>query len=328
MRRKLLNLLDSVSAISLARLSHYWDGMSQPRPIYPGTTYLITRRIERRHCLLRPDPMMNAIILYTLIVAARRYGILIHAFGAMPTHVHYVVTDPQAQLPSFLAMFHRIVALGVKMIRKRDGAVWDRSQTSIVELCTREAMVEKIAYTLANPVKAGLVRYADEWPGVKTSASGIGLKTLQAKRPRHLFSTNNSEWTLDAAIALSLPPTIAATDAQAFRDDIQSELMKLEAAAHALIPKNKVLGVRRVLKMNPEQRITSHLPIRQLNPTFAVGRENCAALIRAKRAVRDFRQKYRRALELWRSGDRSVQFPAGTFAMRVFHRANIAPVHG
>jgi putative transposase len=300
--------------------------MSQARPILPGTTYLITRRIERRHCLLRPDPLMNAFILYAFIVSARRYGILLHAFCAMSTHLHYVVTDPHARLPQFLAMFHRFVALGVKIIRKRDGAVWDRSQTSVVELCTRQAIVEKIAYTLANPVEAGLVRYAHEWPGVKTTANHIDVNALHATRPEQWFRSDNFEWPLDASIPISLPPSIPTTDADAFRNDIRLELTKLEAAAHALIPKHKVLGAKRATMIDPEQRATSYEPIRQLNPCFAVGRGNAEAIIKAKQALRDFRQKYRRAFDAWRVGDRLVVFPAGTYAMRVVHGANVAPL--
>jgi putative transposase len=307
----------------LARYSQYAEFMSQARPIRPGTTYLITRRTERRHCLLRPDSSMNAFILYAFIVSAEQYGILIHAFCAMSTHVHYVVTDPLGYLPRFLTMFHQLVARGVKIIRQWDGAVWDRSQTSVVELCTRQAIVEKIAYTLANPVEAGLVWAAEEWPGVKTSVDDIGERALKAKRPEQYFRAENPQWLLDIERKVSLPPSIASTDAQTFRDDIRSELAKLEEAAHAEIPQHKVLGAERASEVSPESRITTHEAIRQLNPTFAVGRGNSEAFDIAKQALKDFRVAYRGALKKWREGDRSVVFPAGTYAMRVVHGANV-----
>ncbi|HRI70095.1 MAG TPA: transposase [Polyangium sp.] len=299
--------------------------MSQARPIHPRTTYFVTRRVERRHCLLRPDPLMNAFIKYALVVSACRYGILVHAFCAMSTHIHYVITDPHGQLPRFLAMFHRAVAIGVKTIRARDGAIWDRSQTSIVELCTSEAIIEKIAYTLANPVAAGLVRHAHEWPGVKTSIGDIGNTSLHAKRPKQWFRSDNPEWPLDATVPISVPGSPTPAEAAEFRSRVSAELIKLEAVAHALIPKNKVLGVKGVLKLNPEHRITTYEPSRQRNPTIAVGRGNREELIRAKTAVRDFRQRYRRALEAWRQGERSVVFPQGTYVMRVVHGVNVAP---
>ena len=297
--------------------------MSIARPIHPGTTYFITRRIERRFCLLRPDPLISAFILYAFVVAARRYGILVHGFCAMSTHVHYVITDPHGRLPLFLAMFHRSVAIGVKIIRQRDGAVWDRSQTSVVELCTRQAIIEKIAYVLANPVEAGLVRYAHEWPGVKTNVADIGVNLMSAQRPQQWFQSNHPEWSLDVAVPISLPPSIQTADAESFRAEISTELANREAAAHALIPANKVLGVKRVLAVDPELRITSHEPIRRYNPTIAAGRGNREALIKSRTALLDFRRRYRRAFEAWQKGDRAVIFPEGTYAMRVLHRANV-----
>jgi putative transposase len=300
--------------------------MSQPRPIHPGATYLITRRTERRHCLLRPDPEMNRFILFALIVSARRHDIQLHAFCVMSTHIHYVVTDPRGKLPRFLETFHRLVALGIKILRKWDGSPWDRAQTSVVELRTREAIIEKIAYTLANPVQAGLVRHAHQWPGAKTTVGDIGEGCIQAKRPDVYFNPKNPNWVLEVKLAVSLPPSIPAEESHAFRDDIATELAKLEAAAHKAIPAHAVLGAERAAKVPPETRITTLEPIRQRNPTFAVGRGNGEAARNAARALRSFHASYRKALEAWRAGDRTVAFPAGTYAMRVFHGANIEAV--
>lgn len=302
------------------------NAMSHARPIHPGTTYLITRRTERRHCLLRPDSQMNRFILYAFIVSAARHGIMLHAFCAMSTHLHYVVTDPLGKLPRFLNMFHRLVALGVKIIRKWDGAVWDRSQTSVVELCTREAIVEKIAYTLANPVNASLVGRSHEWPGAMTRVDDIGNNPILAQRPREYFRANNPKWILNGELEVSLPPSVKDTEADAFRKDVECALATLEAAAHALIPGRKVLGPIRATKIWPEQRITSHEHSRQLDPTFAVGRGN-AKKIRdtVLDEIRAFRNAYREALMKWRDGDRSVEFPAGTYAMHVYHGATVRP---
>lgn len=307
----------------MARFSHSTPGMSRARPIHPGTTYLVTRRTERRYCLLRPDPQINQLVRYSLIVSARRHGILLHAFCAMSTHVHYVVTDPNGRLPRFLEMFHRLVAIGVKSLRKWDGAVWDRAQTSVVELCTRQAIVEEIAYTLANPVQAGLVLNAHEWPGVKTLVTDIGSNRIEAIRPNECFNPKNSEWVLHPELDVSVPPSIDAEDVPKLIADIQSELAKLEAAARARIPKKKVLGPERATKVSPESRISSREPIRQLNPTFAVGRGQPDAIDIAKKALHEFRTAYRKALDAWRAGDRTVEFPAGTYAMRVVHGANV-----
>jgi putative transposase len=174
-------------------------------------------------------------------------------------------------------------------------------------------------------VEAGLVRHAHEWPGAKTTVDDIGIGTIQANRPDVYFSPKNPEWVLEADLTVSLPPSIPVADAQSFRDNVAIELAKLEAAAHKVIPARAVVGPKRVAKVPPETRITTVKPIRQHNPTFAVGRGNADAGRNAARAVRSFRAAYRKALEAWRAGDRTVAFPAGTYGMRVFHGANVGP---
>lgn len=267
---------------------------------------------------------MKRLMLYALVISALRHGILLHAVCVMSTHLHYVITDPDGTLPRFLEMFHRLVALGVKKLRKWDGAVWERKQTSVVELCTRQAIVEKIAYTLANPVKAGLVWHAHEWPGAKTLVKDIGCKVLRVKRPNRYFSSKNAEWDVRVKLDVCLPPSIDAGKAQEFRNDVASELANLEAVAHTLFPRHTILGAKQATNVPPERRITSPKKTHQRNPSFAVGRNNLDLAIELRKNLRAFRAAYRAARTAWRSGNRAVEFPAGTYAMLVFHGANVA----
>src|SRR4051812_24712327 len=182
--------------------------MSLPREIVPGTTYMITRRTLRRHLLLRPDAAMTELLVYTLVVSARRYGLHVHALCAMSTHLHLVVTDVHGFLPLFLQYFHRLVALGTKVLRCWEGPVWDHEATSQVRLLTRAALVEKIAYTLANPVAAGLVWSAHEWPGATVHVGDLGRGVLRATRPSAYLNPKNPQWPEEATLPLSLPPAI------------------------------------------------------------------------------------------------------------------------
>lgn len=85
-------------------------------------TVMVTRRTLRRTHLLRPDAAFNQLYRYCLAVLAARYGILVHAVVVMSTHEHLVLTDSRGQLPRFLQELHRLVALGVKVLRKWEGA--------------------------------------------------------------------------------------------------------------------------------------------------------------------------------------------------------------
>jgi hypothetical protein len=98
----------------------------------------------------------------------------VHAITLMSTHEHLVVTDVRGRLPDFLRRLHRLVSLGTKVLRKWEGPTWDHERSSVVRLLTEQAILEKLAYVMANPVKAGLVHRAKDWPGLTVLAQELG----------------------------------------------------------------------------------------------------------------------------------------------------------
>jgi REP element-mobilizing transposase RayT len=297
--------------------------MSQPREIVPGATYLVTRRTLRRHFLFRPDAAITQLLVYALAVSTRRFGLQVHAFCAMSTHLHLVVTDVQGVLPRFLQFFHRIVALGTKVLRKWEGPVWAHEATSVVRLLTHAAVVEKIAYVLANPVAAGLVRRAHEWPGAKVNVGEIGRGELRANRPSAYLDPSNQQWPEEATLPIALPPSVDAGSAARFLEDVGAELERQEAEAQAELQRrgHRFLGAARARDVSPYHRATSFEAQRNRNPTFSVGRGQGGAWQTAAAAVRAFRASYRAALARWRAGIRDAVFPVGTWWMKAFHRA-------
>jgi putative transposase len=295
--------------------------MSYPRNIVPGKTYLLTRRTMRRYFLLRPDEETKELIEFSLAVSAKLYGLDVHAFCAMSTHIHVVLTDVHGTLPLFMAYFHRFVAVGAKRLRTWEGPIWDSQPASAVELLTRDAIVEKIAYVLANPVASAAVLNPDDWPGAKTRVADIGQTTLQARLPKVFFDA--TKWREFAELPIVLPPMIAEKDAKAFRDEVAKELQLQVVISRQTIAPEDVLGANRAATISPETRSKTPEPTRNLNPTFAVGRGHGDIAIAAARAVKAFRAAYRSAIDMWRKKDRDVGFPAGTWWMRVFHAVNI-----
>jgi REP element-mobilizing transposase RayT len=300
--------------------------MSLARQVLPMATYLITRRVILRQMLLRPDQRMTQTLRYLLAILAHRHGIQVHAFCAMSTHIHLVVTDVRGALPEFLHSFHRMVALCTKVLRHWNDVVWDKSPTSVVRLETPAAFVEKIAYVLANPVTAGLVRRAHEWPGAKVLVREIGRGTLRARRPEVYLNPKNPDWPAEAVLPITLPPGIEPARAASFRRQVAAELARLEAKAQAEMEQQRrsFLGAERASAVSSTARATTPEPTVAHNPTFAVGRNQGDAWQRAAAALRAFRASYRAALERWRAGARHTVFPPGTWWMRVFHHADIA----
>ena len=297
--------------------------MSQPRPIIPGATYLVTRRTLRRHHLLRPDADMHELVTYAFAVCAARYSVRVHGYCAMSTHIHSVVTDVDGTLPLFLAQFHRIVALATKVMRKWEGAVWDHEQTSLVRLETPEAVVDKMAYVIANPVAAGLVRYASDWPGAKSLTAELARGRQSARRPSAWFDPES--WPDEAVLELSAPAHVPARDVDAWREAVATAVVEHERRARHDVERRgwAFVGLKRLRDMSPYERATSFEELRSRNPTFAVGaaREAYSAAVRSLRA---FREAYRAALRAWREGTRGVAFPTGTWWMARVHAVVVA----
>ena len=126
--------------------------------------------------------------------------------------------------------------------------------------------------------------------------------------------------------ALTLPPALERSyDAQAVREAVQVELERQERLADQEVKKRgwRVLGAERIRRLSPYRRATSFEPLRDRNPTFAVGRGQKKVFIEAVAELRAFRHAYRQALEQWRAGLRSVVFPQGTWCMCRVHGAAI-----
>jgi len=303
------------------------DGVSAPRLVLPNSTVLVTRRTARRHHLFAPDDAMRALFTFALAVCATKFGVLVHAVVLMSTHEHLVVTDPRGVLPDFLRELHRLVALGTKVLRKWEGSVWDSEKTSVVRLLSPQAIVEKIAYCMANPVAAGLVRRAREWPGVTTMPEQLGKDVLSAARPSFFFDPNNAQWPQTASVALTLPPSLEGQmSVEEFQRQVAAELARQEQEARREVAKagRTFLGADRCRRTSPYRRARSFEPLRDRNPTFAVGRGNREGFFAAVEELRAFRAAYREALRLWRLGVRDVAFPAGTWAMKQLHAVAVA----
>jgi hypothetical protein len=259
-------------------------------------------------------------------VLAKRHGILVHAVTLMSTHEHLVLTDTRGTLPLFLRELHRMVALMMKVLRKWEGAVWDHERPSVVHLRTPQAVIEKLAYVMANPVAAGLVRRASDWPGVSTRPDELGTASWTVARPELYLDADNPMWPEQATLQLTMPSALELTDTQV-RRAVSDELRALETQALASVRSRgmSIVGAERVRKGSPFKRAKSWEPLRGRNPSFAVGKDQPEAFREAVQALRAFRQAYRAALTQWRNGVRNVLFPSGTWLMQWLHRAAVAP---
>ena len=80
----------------------------------------------------------------------------------------------------------------------------------MVRLPTERAVIEKMAYVLANPVKAGLVQRAAHWPGVTVLPQELGRRTWKVQRPDFYFDARTwpDEVELTLTVATGAPGTL------------------------------------------------------------------------------------------------------------------------
>jgi putative transposase len=288
--------------------------MTAPRQVLAGTTYLVTRRCFQRQLLLRPSPQTNQIFCYVLAVAARRFGVRVHAFCVLSNHFHLVVTDPGARLPAFEQYLDALVARAVNANLGRWESFWAPASYSAVALPAPDDIVDKAAYTLANPVAAGLVRRGREWPGLWSRPDEMGSGPVTVKRPEGFFR-QNGPMPESAELELTAPPGFDTP--AAFRDRVVAALAVHEGRAELALASEgrEFLGATQVLRQRPTARPASGEPRRQLNPRVA-GRDKWKR-VEALSRLKHFLSSYRVAWSALRHGVRDVVFPSGTYWVRV-----------
>jgi putative transposase len=294
-------------------------GMTSPRRVLTGTTYLLTRRCTQRQFLLRPSRATTRLLGFLLAVASERFQVDVHAFCAMSNHLHLVVTDREARLPAFCSFLDSLVARAMNAMLGRDEYFWAPPSFSAVALTSPADVVDKVAYTLANPVAAGLVRRGRTWPGLWSSPRDLAGQPLEFDRPTAFFRSSGATSLPErASLRLTAP---AGLDPDWFRRAVTDALeLREQSAALELASRGRgFIGARRVLAQSPHARPLHGQPRGGLNPRVAC--KDKWRRIQALGQLVAFLQDYRRALAAWRSGASGVLFPAGTYLMRLLHRA-------
>lgn len=136
------------------------------RWLTPGTRWFITTRCLESRFLLRPTDALNQRVGFWMATALERYpGIRLHALYVASNHLHAVVTDIDGSLSGFCGFFLGSLAKDVNHLLDRLGPVFHR-RFSAEPILDDDAVVERIAYLVCNPVADRLTRSWRRWPGI------------------------------------------------------------------------------------------------------------------------------------------------------------------
>jgi REP element-mobilizing transposase RayT len=280
----------------------------------PGTYYLVTTRCHQARFLLRPGPDINDAVLRWLARAQAAFpDVRIFALCVLSNHLHLVVRDDAAELAPWASYFLGNLARSVNRIRNRSGSFFER-RYSAEPILDDEALLDRIVYVVANPVKAGLCRKSQDWPGVVlVSRSGLaeaitvpetGHRVLSRKR--HAVPSSKEENASDndtqSLLIVDPAPDSQGANGRRLRDAIEAREREIQNELRSL--GRKPLTRRQVLAQDwhaaPKQPARSHRPschttVRHLREAFSEG-------------FRHFTDLFREASERLRAGKQAA-FP-------------------
>jgi putative transposase len=292
---------------------------------------MVTRRTSQRTFFLRPDKITQAIFAYCLAEAAQRFSIELIAWTLMSNHYHAIVHDVKGNLPKFIEHLHRLVAKVMNHRWDRTENLWSSTETSIVYLATREDILRKVIYVLTNPVAADLVERVTDWQGVSSSLDYLdGTKRTLHARPEGYFSKTKSVMPEEVGLQVKLPPIITDHETPAgWAERVRAGVGERENGLRVarMQERRKVRGWDAVVRTSPFASPTNPPHARtspkrggdfvraQLRP--AIASEEKLARIEQIRRLQHFRACHEEARRKFIAGDTTVEFPAGTYKMRL-----------
>jgi REP-associated tyrosine transposase len=291
-----------------------------PRQVIPRQFYLITRRCTQRQFLLRPDTATNNAFLYCLIDAASRSEIDVLLPCAMSNHYHVVIYDRAGRYPEFIEHFHKLLARSQNALRGRWENFWSSEQTCVVKLVDREAVLDKLAYTAANPVLDHLVERVHQWPGVNGLSALLNGRAIRARRPLHFFRPDGN-MPDELEMSLTIPSELGHTAEVLLELRDRVRRLELERAAERKRMASRVLGRRAILAQSWRDQPGSREPRRNLRPRIAT--PNKWARVEALQRNRSFVSAYVDARSRWRDGV-AIVFPPGTYWLHRFASVPVA----
>lgn len=287
--------------------------MTAPRRHLAGQVSLITRRCSERRNFLRPDAYINEVIAFEVGKGAINHGQAIYAAVAMSNHVHFAVGDSTGNRSDFMRDSMSGIARAGNRHRKRKGHFWEAGSYCDTVLLDRDAIARKLVYIWLNPVRAGLVERARDWPGFKILPEHWGKK-FRIEKPGKYYGRRNPKY---VEFVPQPPPEFADMSLEEVRKYFE-ELIKQgeeELAKERRAKGIKVKGVKAVRATNPMSAPRTKDREGGIRPRFAT--RDVKLLASAIGAYRGFVEEYEKQRQRWMKGTkRKIVFPAGTVALR------------
>lgn len=277
---------------------------------------MITRRCTQRQFLLRPDERTNAIFEYCLAEAAQRFDIGLLAWVAMSNHYHAIVFDAKGRLPAFIEHLHKMLAKVLNGRWNRTENLWSSEETCITYLPTPEDVFRKTVYVLSNPFASHAVDRLSDWPGSSSFGYLNGKRTMH-RRPT-VFFRKTGVMPEQVALHLDIPEAVLGVRSLwQWAERVREAVLVNEFATRKkrLVTRTPIWGRKAVMRATPSESPATPTPRRRLRPTLAA--HDKATRIAELCKLKAFHVAYDIARRRFAAGDMEVEFPPGTYRMRL-----------
>ncbi len=192
-----------------------------PRLTLPGYPHHVIQRGNNRQAIFVTESDYQT-LLDLLVENADKFDVAIHAYVLMSNHFHLLVTPRTADgLPQMMQAVGRRYVRYFNNAQKRSGTLWEgRYKSTLIQ--SERYLLACMAYIDLNPVRAGLVTQACDYPW-SSFGHYTGQRTDKFITPHALlWELGNTPFAREAAYAELVLSGVSAAQQKALTDSALS----------------------------------------------------------------------------------------------------------
>jgi putative transposase len=254
-----------------------------------------------------------------------KFGIDLYGFVWMSNHAHLLFRAPRDNFADFMGYLNGQIASNVNRFLGRKHQLWSR-RYAVAQVLDDEAVLERLAYLLANPQNAGLADSIEDWAGLSSAAF------LLEHREQRFLCFDRTAWhrngrPKDIAPFLStvklehkVLPQLATLDKQALHLKLQKLIrQKLRLTTNSGVQDPLHSTRRRFQARTVIPTDSPAHPKRSPQPLCHTTKLSLYKLY--CEWYRQFRAAYKYCSRQYMQGNTNVEFPPGAFAPSRYPRA-------
>jgi putative transposase len=190
-----------------------------PRLTIPGYPHHVIQRGNNRQAIFASD-VDRRYLLELLAEYANKFKVAIHAYVLMDNHFHLLATPEMADgLPQMMQAVGRRYVRYFNDVQGRSGTLWEgRYRSTVIE--TDRYLLACMAYIDLNPVRAGMVAAAEDYPW-SSHGHYIGQRFDKTITPHPLvWALGNTPFAREAAYADLVHAGLSADQLRALTDAV------------------------------------------------------------------------------------------------------------